>query len=111
MSGTLIDRATTTKLLYNYLEYVSPADVDGIKKAYVEVGDKKIKVKPIAANDSAIADMYGANGGKKPTIIADNMDPMALIAKASPDDELYPVYRGFGNELLRSALRRIVDEV
>lgn len=47
--------------------------------------------------------------GKKPTTVAEEQDPMALIAKSSPEDA--SEYRGFGDELVRSALRRIVDEV
>ena len=102
--STLIDRAQTTKLLYNYLEYVSPADVDGIKKAYVTVGDKSVSARPVPKNRN-IEKMYG----KKPTTVAEEQDPMALIAKSSPEDA--SEYRGFGDELVRSALRRIVDEV
>lgn len=45
--GTLSDRAVQTGLLYNYLEYVSPADVDGIKRAYVTVKDNSIDATPI----------------------------------------------------------------
>jgi hypothetical protein len=102
---TLIERAATTKLLYNYLEYVSPSDVDGIKKAYVTVGDKGIKAKPVSKNSKHIADMYG----KKPTLVAEEIEPMALIDKSSSKD--IATYRGYGRDLVRSALRRIVDEV
>ena len=105
--STLLDRATTTKLLYNYLEYVSPDDEDGIKRAYVTVGDKKISAKPAGKNKAKIAELYG----KKPTLVAADYNPMSLIPKASPEDELYPEYEGFKNDLLRSALRQIVDEV
>jgi len=49
--------------------------------------------------------------GKKPTLVAADYNPMSLIPKASPEDELYPEYEGFKNDLLRSALRQIVDEV
>ena len=103
--STLVDRAQTTKLLYNYLEYVSPADISGIKKAYVTVGDKSIRARP-ANNAKSVEKMYG----KKPTTVAEDMEPMALIDKASPED-VDEGYRGFGDDLIRSALRRIVDEV
>jgi hypothetical protein len=105
--STLTDRATTTKLLYNYLEYVSPADVDGIRKAYVTVGDKGVTAKPVPKNKAKIAEMYG----KKPTLIADEQEPTALIPRISPQDTIYPEYHGFGDKLIRSALRQIVDEV
>jgi hypothetical protein len=103
--STLVDRSQTTKLLYNYLTYVSPADINGIKKAYVTVGDKGIRTRP-ANNAKAVEKMYG----KKPTTVAEDMEPMALIDKASEED-VDEGYRGFGDDLIRSALRRIVDEV
>jgi hypothetical protein len=73
----------------------------------VTVGDKGIKATPISPKRNKIAEMYG----KKPTLVAEELDPMALIEKASPQDRLFPQYQGYGNKLVRSVLRRIVDEV
>jgi hypothetical protein len=81
--------------------------VDGIKRAYVNVEDDDIEAKPVAANKASIAQMYGM----KPTLIAKDKAPTALINKHSPKDKMFPQLEEFGNELLRSALRRIVDEV
>jgi hypothetical protein len=47
--------------------------------------------------------------GKKPTLVAEEIEPMALIDKSSSKD--IATYRGYGRDLVRSALRRIVDEV
>jgi hypothetical protein len=105
--NTLTDRAVTTGLLYNYLDYVSPQDVDGIKRAYITVEDEKIDAKPIPKEQATVAQMYGY----KPTVIMSEKEPTALIPKISPEDQLFPTYERFGNELLRSALRKIVDEV
>ncbi len=105
-NGTLTDRAVTTGLLYNYLEYVSPADVDGIKRASVKINGDSIDAKPIPANQAATAQMYG-----RPTLVPKQNKPTALIAKYSPQDKLFPQLEKYGNSLLRSALRKIVDEV
>jgi hypothetical protein len=105
--GTLSDRAVTTGLLYNYLEYVSPADVDGIKRAYVNVKDNSIDAELIPANKGMVAQMYGM----KPTIIADMKAPTALISRYSPKDSQFPELERFGTTMLRKALRKIVDEV
>lgn len=106
-SGTLSDRAVTTGLLYNYLEYVSPADVDGIKRAYVNVKDNSIDATPIPADKGMVAQMYG----KKPTIIADMKEPTALISRYSPKDPQFVNLERFGTTIIRKALRKIVDEV
>jgi len=103
---TLSDRALNTGLLYNYLDYVSPADVDGIKRANIKVNDNSIDATPIPVNKSLTAQMYG-----RPTIIAKEKEPMALISKFSPKDPLFPLLEEHGTSLLRSALRKIVDEV
>ena len=109
-NGTLTDRAVRTGLVYNYLEYVSPKDVDGLRRAYVNVDNDKIDARPIPANKASVAQMYGANK-MKPTIIAGKTEPTALISKYSPKDKMFPQLEEYGNELLRSALRKIVDEV
>jgi hypothetical protein len=112
-SGTLSDRALTTGLVYKYLDYVTPKDVDGLKRAYVNVTDNEIEVDPIPADRSAIAQMYGAAnvGSRRPTMVATKDSPMALIDKFSPQDKLFPQLEAFGTGLLRAALRKIVDEV
>jgi hypothetical protein len=104
---TLSDRAVTTGLLYNYLEYVSPTDVDGIKRAYVNVKDNSIDATPIPADKGMVAQMYG----KKPTIVADMKAPTALISRYSPKDPQFVELEQFGRTMVRKALRKIVDEV
>jgi hypothetical protein len=109
-SQTLTDRAVKTGLVYNYLEYVSPADVDGIKRAYVNVKDGHIDARPISA-DKAMVAVQTSPYGQKPTIVPEYNKPTALITQYSPQDKLFPQLEKYGNSLLRSALRKIVDEV
>lgn len=109
-SETLSDRAVKTKLLYNYLEYVSPADVDGLKRAYVNVHDDGIDAKPIPS-DKAMVAVQNSPYGQKPTLVPEYNKPTALITQYSPRDKMFPQLEKFGNSLLRSALRKIVDEV
>jgi hypothetical protein len=89
---------------------VSPADVDGIKRAYVSVKDGHIDARPISA-DKAMVAVQTSPYGQKPTIVPEYSKPTALITQYSPQDKLFPQLEKYGNSLLRSALRKIVDEV
>jgi hypothetical protein len=104
-SGTLTDRAAATGILYNYLDNVSPEDVNGIKRGYVSVQGDNITARPVEKN-------FDPNTAYKmrPTMVASE-EPMALIPKISPKDEMYKSTQEFSRTLLRSALRKIVDEV
>lgn len=103
------DRALTTGLLYNYLDYVSPADVDGLKRAQVNVTDSGIDAKPLSPSKALVVQMKSPYG-QRPTLVAAENKPTALITKYSPKDEMFPQLEEYKTSLLRSALRKIVDE-
>ncbi len=84
--------------------------MDGIKRAYVNVKDSSIDAKPIPAN-RAMAAVQNSPYGQKPTLVPEYNKPTALITQFSPRDKLFPQLEKQGNSLLRSALRKIVDEV
>jgi hypothetical protein len=104
-TDTLSDRAVTTGLLYNYLSYVSPKDVDGLKRAYVDIDREDIEVR--VPRKESIQELYG----KRATLIPSETGPTALIPRYSPKDVQFNKLESFGSSLLRSALRKIVDEV
>lgn len=105
-TNTLTDRARQTGALYNYLDSATEKGPDGVKRAYVTVNDDDIQADPIPAAKASIAQMYG----KSPTIVADMVSPMALISKFSPEDAMFPQLEEAQRGLIRSALRKIVDE-
>lgn len=101
----MADRAEVTGLLYNYLSYESPEDVDGNKRANVEIDSNGIKTSPASIKD------MNSPYGKKPTLIANKVGPTSLVTRYSPKDPQFVKLENMSSTLLRSALRKIVDEV
>jgi hypothetical protein len=103
--ATLSDRAVTTGLVYGYLDNVSYKDVDGLRRAYVNVDKDSVKVS--APSTENIEELYS----KKATLVANSKAPTALITRYSPKDPQFNKLEQFGGSLVRAALRKIVDEV
>lgn len=102
-----MDRAAATGLLYNYIEYVSPEDAEGLKHAVVKVQRGKISARPAKSSQETVDSFYGG----KPTLIMNKSEPTALAPKIPCDDPLYDEIMGYKRSIYRAALRKIIDEV
>lgn len=104
--GTLTERARMAGIIYNTLLKIAPEDIDGIKRAYVDVTPTNVSIETSTKTQSALQTYYGVD----PVSVADMSNPFPLV----PQNEgpvTYPKKKIVDRSLLRQALRRIVDEV
>lgn len=107
LSGNLSDRASTAELVYNTLDRVAPEDVDGIKRAYVDISTDAVTIEaPTSAEEMETASLYGI----EPTSVASLTEPFPLI-KRNIGPPVFDIKNKEHRSMLRMALRRIVDEV
>lgn len=106
-SGSLVDRALVTRLVYNFLSKVTPEDIYGVQKALVDINGDEVTVDVPKASDASVLAKYGIVN----TTVPKMHEPSALIPRMSPQDILYEEPIDPNLSIRRALLRRIVDEV
>lgn len=105
-NNRMMERAEVAEILYNTLNRVAPEDIDGVKRAYVDIEDNSIEIStPDTDRSSEIASFYGM----KPVAVADTVEPFPLI-KTYEGPVQFEGPKKFNRGMIREILGRIVDE-
>lgn len=105
--GSLTERARLANAIYNVLLKIAPEDIDGVKRAYVDVTPTGASIETTTETQNPLKTYYGIEG---PVSVADMSNPFPLVPQNEGPIE-FTKKKVVDRSLLRQVLRRVVDEV